>query len=68
MKRALKNLLRLLPKLNLDAAVIVSKANKFYFAGYEYEEGYLVLSGSDMKLFVDPRFGVYADRKSGDRT
>ncbi len=66
MKQALKGFVRLLSELNLDAAVIASKANKFYFAGYEYEEGYLVLSDSGMRLFVDPRFGIYARQNIKD--
>lgn len=66
MKQSLKSLLKLLSRQKLDAAVMVSRANKFYFSGYEYEEGYLALSSSDIKLFVDPRFSIYAKQKIKD--
>ncbi len=60
MNKPLKTLLKLLEKLNLDAAVIVSRANKFYLTGYEYDEGYLLINDSRIILFVDPRFSIYA--------
>jgi Xaa-Pro aminopeptidase len=60
MNQPLKTLLKLLDRLSLDAAVIVSRANKFYLTGYEYDEGYLLIKNSGTILFVDPRFSIYA--------
>ncbi len=60
MNQPLKTLLKLLDRLSLDAAVIVSRANKFYLTGYEYDEGYLLIKNSGIILFVDPRFSIYA--------
>ncbi len=54
------NTVNLPGRLNLDAAVIVSRANKLYLSGYEYDEGYLCIDDSGMHLFVDPRFSIYA--------
>ncbi len=60
MNTPLQDVLNLLSRLNLDTAVIVSKANKLYLSGYEYDEGYLCIDDSGMRLFVDPRFSIYA--------
>lgn len=60
MNQSLKSLFRLLTRLKLDAAVLVSRANKFYFSGYEYDEGYLLADRDGITVFVDPRFGIYA--------
>lgn len=66
MNPSLKSLLKLLGRLKLDVAVIVSKANKLYFTGYGYDEGYLVINNEQIKLFVDPRFSIYAKHLIGD--
>ncbi|MGC8580176.1 MAG: M24 family metallopeptidase [bacterium] len=60
MKQPINRLNCLMNKLHLDAAVVVSKPNKLYLTGYEYEEGYLLIDHSCVKLFVDPRFSIYA--------
>ncbi len=63
MKPSLKSLLRLLSRLRLDAVVIISRANKLYFSGYEYDEGFLLIDTAGLKLFVDPRFSIYAQQR-----
>lgn len=60
MDQPIRNFLRLLNRLHLDAAIIISKPNKFYLTGYEYEEGYLLIDQLGIKMFVDPRFTIYA--------
>ena len=66
MNQPLKTLLKFLDRLNLDAAVIVSRSNKFYLTGYEYEEGYLLINASGIQLFVDSRFSIYARQQVSD--
>ena len=66
MNQPLDTLLKFLDRLNLDTAVIVSRSNKFYLTGYEYEEGYLLINASGIRLFVDPRFSIYARKQVSD--
>jgi Xaa-Pro aminopeptidase len=66
MNQPLKNVRSLIDRLGLDAAVIVSRANKFYLTGYEYDEGYLFISSEGIQLFVDPRFSIYARNRVPD--
>lgn len=63
MEQPINRIHSLMSKLHLDAAVVVSKPNKFYLTRYEYEEGYLLIDQSHIKLFVDPRFTIYARKQ-----
>lgn len=66
MNKPVSNLLKLLDRLHIDAAIIVSKPNKFYLTGYEYEEGYILIDRSGIRLVVDPRFTIYAKNLLSD--
>ncbi|MCL4478842.1 MAG: Xaa-Pro peptidase family protein [Deltaproteobacteria bacterium] len=60
-----KKLISLINRSQLNTAVLTSRANKHYFTGYEYEEGYIVINENEIKLFVDPRFTIYAKQEIG---